>query len=123
MPSEDRPPRDLSRPPADQRVADAGDRIRAALDFLRGLQEAGGSPSGPPPLARQEAGLLQWADGLGLLLNAGEIIPSLDRGGQEHEIVNRGERVWKVTRNGVFGLSPGIELALVSVPPPTECPD
>lgn len=28
--------------------------------------------------------------------------------------MKRGERVWKVTRNGVFGLSPGIELALVS---------
>jgi len=38
----------------------------------------------------------------------------VDRGGQEHEILKQEERVLKVTRNGVFGLSPGIELALVS---------
>ena len=36
------------------------------------------------------------------------------RGGQEHDIFREGERVFKVTRDGIFGLSPGIELALVS---------
>lgn len=114
MPSESQAPDDLPGPPAHQRGADAGDLVLAALDFIRGVQETGGSPSGPPPLARQEACLLQWADSLGLLLNPDEIIPFLDRGGQEHEILKQGERVLKVTRNGVFGLSPGIELALVS---------
>jgi len=114
MPSENRTPEGFSHPPADQRGADAGDLVLAALDFLRGVQEAGGSPSWPPPLARQEARLHEWADRLGLLLNPDEITPHLDRGGQEHEILKRGDRVWKVTRNGVFGLSPGIELALVS---------
>lgn len=114
MPSENRTPDDLPRPPADQRGADAGDLVLAALDFLRGVQKAGGSSSGSPTLARQKEVLYQWADRLGLLLNPDEIIPFLDRGGQEHEILSRGERVWKVTRNGVFGLSPGIELALVS---------
>jgi hypothetical protein len=32
----------------------------------------------------------------------------------EHDYLDLGDRVWKVTRHGVFGLSPGIELALVS---------
>lgn len=51
---------------------------------------------------------------MGLLLNPDTITPFLDRGGQEHEILKQEDRVLKVTRNGVFGLSPGIELALVS---------
>jgi hypothetical protein len=114
MASESQAPDDLPGPPANQRGADEGDLVLAALDFLRGVQETGGSPSGPPPLARQEACLLQWADRLGLLLNAETITPFLSRGGQEHEIVDQQDRVLKVTRNGVFGLSPGIELALVS---------
>lgn len=108
MPSENRTPDGHSRPPADQRGADAGDLVVAALDFLRRVQEAGGGPSGPPSLAGQEASLLRWADGLGLLLIPDQIIPFLDRGGQEHDILKQGERVLKVTRNGVFGLSPGI---------------
>lgn len=32
----------------------------------------------------------------------------------EHDYFLVGDRVWKVTRHGVFGLCPGIELALVS---------
>ncbi|HSJ01746.1 MAG: hypothetical protein ACAI34_03315 [Verrucomicrobium sp.] len=103
-----------TRPPSDHRGADADDLVRAALDHLRGVQEAGGSPSGPPSRTRQEKSLLQWADRLGLLLNAEEIAKLADRGGQEHDIYRQGDRVFKVTRNGVFGLSPGIELALVS---------
>jgi hypothetical protein len=114
MPNENRMPDGFPRPPADQRGADAGDLVFAALDFLQGVQEAGGGPSGPRSLAGQEARLLEWADGLGLLLNAETITPLLSRGGQEHEIVDQQDRVLKVTRNGVFGLSPGIELALVS---------
>jgi len=42
------------------------------------------------------------------------IIPKLERGGQEHDWFRQDDRIFKVTRNGVFGLSPGIELALVS---------
>lgn len=57
---------------------------------------------------------MEWAARLGLLLNAKEIASLSERGGQEHDIFKQGERVFKVTRNGVFGLSPGIELALVS---------
>lgn len=114
MPSESDPESEIHHPPADQRGTDAGDPILAALDFLRGVQEASGSPSGPPTRAWQEARLLQWADRLGLLLNPDTITPFLDRGGQEHEILKQEDRILKVTRNGVFGLSPGIELALVS---------
>lgn len=114
MASETEPNREIPSPPADQRGADAGNLVLEALDELRGLQETSGSTPGPPPLAWQETRLREWADRLGLLLNPEDIVPFLDRGGQEHEIVKRGERVLKVTRNGVFGLSPGIELALVS---------
>ncbi len=114
MASESEPPADFPDPSAHQRGADARDPVLAALDHLRGIQEASGDSSGSLPLARQEACLREWADRLGLLLNPQEIIPFLDRGGQEHEILKQGDRVLKVTRNGVFGLSPGIELALVS---------
>jgi hypothetical protein len=102
------------RPPAHQRRADGADLVRAALDFLRGFQSPSGDASGPPTLAWQEDRLREWAESLGLLLNIEDYIPRLERGGQEHDWFRDGERVIKVTRNGVFGLSPGIELALVS---------
>jgi hypothetical protein len=53
---------------------------------------------------------------LGLLLNATDLPAKVIRGGQEHELFHdeTTDRYFKVTRNGVFGLSPGIELALVS---------
>lgn len=114
MSSEGQPDKDTERSPANQRGADGEDLILAALDHLRGVHEAGGSPSGPPTLARQKEDLREWADRLGLLLDPETITARLTRGGQEHDFYREGERVIKVTRNGVFGLSPGIELALVS---------
>jgi hypothetical protein len=69
MPSENEPERKIVHPPADQRGADAADFILTALDHIRGVQEASGSPSWAPPLARQEASLLEWANSLGLLLS------------------------------------------------------
>ena len=69
MPSENQTSDDFSRPPADQRGADAGDLVLAALDFLRRSLSGNGETSGSLTLARQKSGLLQWADGLGLLLN------------------------------------------------------
>ena len=85
MASENRTSDEIPRPPADQRGADAGDLVFAALDFIRGVQEAGGGPSGSPTLAGQETSLLQWADRLGLLLNAGlipfDMIPCHPAGG------------------------------------------
>jgi hypothetical protein len=101
--------------------ADGTDLVRAALDHLRGVQASGGEASGPPSLARQKTHLREWAEGLGLLLNAEDIVPRLERGGQEHDWFQDGDRVVKVTRDGVFGLSPGIELALVSSSGDARC--
>jgi hypothetical protein len=114
MDNEARPASDDSRPSAPHRGADATDLVLAALDHLRGISQASVGAPGTPSLARQEKDLREWADRLGLLLDPEIITPRLTRGGQEHDIFKEGERVFKVTRNGVFGLSPGIELALVS---------
>ncbi len=101
-------------PPAGQRGTDGPDLVLAALDFLRGIPQTGGGTSRPPTLASQKESLRQWATRLDLLLDPEFLTPKLTRGGQEHDFYRDGERVFKVTRNGVFGLSPGIELALVS---------
>jgi len=52
---------------------------------------------------------------VGLLLEPGDILPFLRRGGQEHDLLEplRDGRIWKVTKNGYFGLTPGLELDLV----------
>ena len=109
-----KPPRDASGAPTPLPRGDGADLVGSALDFLRGLSDVGGGPSGTPTLARQKVGLVEWARGLGLELNGADLLPRLIRGGQEHDWVRIGERIVKVTRHGVFGLSPGIELALVS---------
>ena len=114
MSDESKPSVPNTRPPADQLRADGKDLVRSALDFLRGIPQAGGDAFGTPTLACQKKSLHQWARDLGLLLDPEIIIAKLIRGGQEHDFFRDGERVFKVTRNGVFGLSPGIELALVS---------
>lgn len=53
---------------------------------------------------------------MGLLLSPEDLPRKALRGGQEHELWHEeGEdRIWKLTRDGVFGMQPGIELALVS---------
>lgn len=98
--------------------ADAADLVRAALAHLRaGLPADGGAPgTGVPTTARQKADLCEWARGLGLLLTPDQLPPTAVRGGQEHDLFHdtARDRYFKVTRDGVFGLSPGIELALVS---------
>ena len=114
MPGEFEQTSDDTGPPANQHGADGPDLIRAALDHLRGVRTSGGSSSGTPTIARQKKDLREWAAGLGLLLSPDAIIPRLTRGGQEHDYFEEDERVFKITRDGVFGLSPGIELALVS---------
>ena len=116
MSDESKPSVPTTRPPADQLRADGKDLVRAALDFLRGSLSADGGTCGPPTLARQKENLCQWADRLGLLLNASDLPAKVVRGGQEHDLFHDEsiDRFFKVTRNGVFGLSPGIELALVS---------
>jgi hypothetical protein len=116
MLSENEPDSEIPDPPAHQRGADGADLVLAALDHLRGSLSGDGETSGPPTLAGQEASLREWADRLGLLLNPADLPKKVIRGGQEHDLFHDepNDRYFKVTRNGVFGLSPGIELALVS---------
>jgi hypothetical protein len=94
---------------------DGEDRIVAALDFLRGVRQAGGDPYRETDTARQKTRLKEWAESLGCLLNPEVILPQLRRGGQEHDyfLDPVSGRCFKVTRCGVFGLAPGIDLALV----------
>lgn len=53
---------------------------------------------------------------MGLLLNRSDLPSKVLRGGQEHELYHdeTSDRYFKLTRHGIFGLSPGIEIALVS---------
>lgn len=108
--------------PASQREAAPNQRaappdlVRAALDHVRGSLPADGGSSGTPTVARQKADLCEWAHGLGLLLTLDKLPTVAVRGGQEHDLFHdtATDRYFKVTRGGIFGLSPGIELALVS---------
>lgn len=102
-------------PPARLSGDDGGDRIVAALDFLRGVRPAGGGPHRETDTTCQKARLQEWAESLGCLLNPEVILPKLRRGGQEHDyfLDHATGRCFKLTRDGVFGLTPGIDLALV----------
>lgn len=53
---------------------------------------------------------------MGLLLNQCDLPSKIIRGGQEHDIYHHeaSDRYFKVTRDGIFGLAPGMDLALVS---------
>jgi hypothetical protein len=116
MGSEKESARSSPHSPADQCGTDGADLVLAALNFLRGSLSANVGTSGPSPISRQKQDLRQWANGLGLLLDPSDLPAKVIRGGQEHELFRdeATDRYFKVTRNGVFGLSPGIELALVS---------
>ena len=116
MDHEAQPAPDDARPSAPHRGTDATDLVLAALDHLRRGLSADRDSLGTPSLARQAKDLREWADRLGLLLNPADLPSKVVRGGQEHELYHdeATDRYFKVTRNGVFGLSPGIELALVS---------
>ena len=94
---------------------DGADQLEAAFAFLRGvLSENGGSPWATSS-ADQEGRLLEWASHVGLLLNLGDLPAERLKGGQEHDLLKPlvNGRIWKVTKNGYFGLTPGLELALV----------
>lgn len=95
-------------------ATDGADLVSAALNHLRGVLSSGGAASGPPALARQKRVLREWAEAQGRLIAAEPFLRPFRRGGQEHDIWNWGDRVVKVTRDGIFGLAPGLELALVS---------
>ena len=101
-----------TRHPLLHQGSDGGDRIASAADYLRGILSAGGEALGKTPFARMEEGLRQWARDLGALLDPAQILPRLRRGGQEHDVFDEGPRVFKVTKNGYFGFSPGLDIAL-----------
>lgn len=105
-----------AHPPADQRGTDAGDRIRSAQSHLLGGAPQDGGAYGAPAPSRQETLLREWAESLGLLLSPDDLPAKVIKGGQEHDVYldETTQRVFKLTRHGVFGFSPGIELALVS---------
>jgi hypothetical protein len=42
------------------------------------------------------------------------LLVRFQRGGQEHDYFEEDERVFKITRDGIFGLTAGMDLALVS---------
>jgi len=107
------PPPAAREAPAHSR-ADGAHLVLAALDHLRGISPPDVDTLGLPSLTRQKESLRQWVRGLGLRLDASGIVLRLERGGQEHDWFHEGERVFKVTRDGIFGLSPGMDLALVS---------
>ena len=116
MESESQPEPDSSRQAAFVPKAVERDLVRAALDYLRRSLPPDSGASGAPTVARQKADLCEWAKSLGLLLTP-DLFPAIPvRGGQEHDLFHDTvtDRYFKVTRNGIFGLSPGIELALVS---------
>lgn len=97
------------RPPGD----DGEDRIVSALDHLRGSARGDGEAYRETNTFRQKGHLQEWAESLGLLLKLSDFAHRLARGGEEHDVFVENDRYFKLTRNGVFGLSPGIELALV----------
>jgi hypothetical protein len=114
--------RELSgQSPADRQAAPVSGAgrtslVRAALNYLRrGLPPDGRAPE-TTVISRQKIDLCEWAKGLGLLLSRHQLPPVALRGGQEHDLYHdkKTDRYIKVTRDGVFGLSPGIDLALVS---------
>jgi hypothetical protein len=105
-----------AREAAALRRADGADLVGAAFAHLRRSLSPDGAAPGAPALARQTESLREWARSLGLLLSPADLPAKVVRGGQEHDLFHdeTTDRYFKVTRDGIFGLSPGIELALVS---------
>ena len=95
---------------------DAQDRVLTAFRYLEAVLCTDGSTYWQSDPASQKTALEKWAKDLGLQLEPDAILPLLKRGGQEHDIFEdeTSQRIFKVTRNGVFGLTPGIDLALVA---------
>ncbi|MDB2673660.1 hypothetical protein N9Y81_01765 [Akkermansiaceae bacterium] len=93
-----------------------GDLIVSAADHLRGVLSPSGGPYWKANTPRQKACLKEWGRNLGLLLTPDTWINDFQKGGQEHDFYDprNGDRIFKLTRDGVFGLTPGIELALVA---------
>lgn len=106
----------IQHPTSAEQAAGDDDRIGAALAHLRRSLSRDGRPPGESSFASQEACLAEWAESLGLLLNPDDLPSKAVKGGQEHDLWHEEptDRYWKLTKNRVFGLNPGIDLALVS---------
>ena len=103
-------------PPPDFAGTDGGDLIGAAIRHLGGSLSGNGTASWSIPIARQKESLREWAGSVGLLLKANDLPSKSVRGGMEHDLFHDEgtDRYFKVTRQGIFGLSPGMDLAMVS---------
>lgn len=115
-------PADVPEPPPAARAVPAHSRadkahlVLTALDHLRGGLSRDGSSSGSPSRAWQKESLREWVRSLGLMLRYSDLPSRVIRGGQEHDIYHHEgtDRYFKVTRDGIFGLTPGMDLALLS---------
>jgi len=96
------------------RGGDDEDYLVTALTHLKRSLGRVSDASWKAHSSSQEACLREWAEGLGLLLDAEALSPMLRRGGMEHDVIATDDRYYKSTRHNIFGLTPGIELALVS---------
>ncbi len=93
---------------------DEGDNLKACLRYLRKSLQGDRKAPWSPSFSREEKSLAEWARSVGLLIEDLSYLSQFKRGGQEHDIFEAGERIFKITKNGIFGLKAGIDLALVS---------
>ena len=100
--------------------ADSDNLVVSAIDYIRGILSASREASGTPTVAWQKKSLCEWARSLGLLLKPDLIVPRLERGGQEHDILRDGERVTYSASNGDKGWSATKARSLGSRVPPAE---
>lgn len=109
---------DGARPPSDEAPDlppdDGADRVVAAIAHLGASAARDGKALGQTTSAWQEARLREWATDLEILLDPDSYASRALRGGQEHDVIFEEDRCIKITRYGVFGLVPGIDLALVA---------
>ncbi len=93
---------------------DEEDLVLAAQAHLRASAEAEGKAPWETSSASQQMALRQWAEKRSILIEIEEYSGILENGGQEHDVIPLEYNYLKVTRSGFFGLTPGIELAMVS---------
>ena len=98
-----------------QQEANGEDLIIKTLRFLRGsLPPNERTRRATNPKSEKES-FIEWSRDLGLLLENTSLPSEVVKGGQEHDLRfdEDTNRYWKLTKNGVFGLVPGIDLTLV----------
>ena len=91
-----------------------GDHLTSCYDYLRKSLQGDRTTPRTPCFASEEKAITQWARRVGLLLEDLDFLKNFRKGGQEHDIFLRGDRMFKLTKHRVFGLTAGIDLALVA---------